>query len=61
MKEGDYSRYNLIGTNCGKCMKDRKIIVREPRFPIEGEYTLDHTGELVVYKDGEWIAAGHET
>jgi len=38
----------------------RKIIVREPRFPIEGEYTLDHTGELVVYKNGEWMAAGHE-
>lgn len=24
VKEGDYARYNLIGTNCGKCLSDKK-------------------------------------
>jgi len=66
VKEGDYARYNLIGTNCGKCMSDKKRIdlgppiVREPRFPVEGEYTLDAFGELVVFKNGAWEEAGHE-
>jgi len=36
----------------------RKIIVREPRFPIEGEYTLDAEANLVVYKDGKWQDSG---
>lgn len=31
------------------------ILVREPQLPIEGEYTLDNFGNLVVFKDGKWI------
>ena len=31
-----------------------KIKVREPQNPIEGEYTLDQYGEVVVFKNGTW-------
>ena len=24
VREGDYTRYNLIGTSCGKCINDKK-------------------------------------
>ena len=24
VREGDYARYNLIGTTCGKCLSDKK-------------------------------------
>jgi len=59
VKEGDYARYNLVGTKCGQCMK-KKIITRGPMFPVEGEYTLDAFGELVVFKNGEWEEAGRD-
>lgn len=33
------------------------IVVREPQNPVEGEYSLDQHGELVVFKNGEWRRA----
>ena len=30
------------------------MIVREPQNPIEGEYSLDQFGEVVVFKNGKW-------
>ena len=30
------------------------MIVKEPRCPTEGEYSLDETGEVVVYRSGQW-------
>ena len=31
------------------------ILVREPQHPTEGEYTLDNFGNLVLFKDGQWV------
>jgi len=31
------------------------ILVREPQVPVEGEYTLDNLGNLVVFKEGRWV------
>jgi len=28
--------------------------VKEPQHPVEGEYSLDQHGELVVFKNGKW-------
>ena len=28
--------------------------VKEPQHPVEGEYSLDQFGELVVFKNGKW-------
>jgi hypothetical protein len=33
------------------------IKVKEPQFPQEGEYTLDTSGNLVQYVNGQWIKA----
>tara|TARA_B100001105_G_C22286226_1_gene397551 strand:+ start:54 stop:236 length:183 start_codon:yes stop_codon:yes gene_type:complete len=60
MRTSSFSQLTLDKHTKRELNMSRKIIVREPRFPIEGEYTLDHSGKLVVYKDGEWVAAGHE-
>jgi hypothetical protein len=35
--------------------KDTNILVREPQNPVEGEYTLDNFGNLVVFKEGRWV------
>jgi|TARA_R110001606_G_scaffold387210_3_gene551705 hypothetical protein len=34
------------------------IKVKEPQNPVDGEFTLDQYGELVQYKNGEWIKNG---
>ena len=33
----------------------KNIKVREPQNPVEGEYTLDNFGNLVVFKKGKWV------
>ena len=35
--------------------KNRDIKVKEVSNPIEGEYTLDNFGNLVVFRQGKWI------
>lgn len=39
-------------------MQNDKPQVKEPQNPAEGEFSLDIYGELVVYKNGEWIKYG---
>ena len=34
-----------------------EIRVKEPQNPVEGEYSLDQYGELVVFRNGEWHRA----
>lgn len=34
-----------------------EIKVKEINDPKEGEFTLDQYGELVQYKNGEWVKA----
>jgi len=31
------------------------IKVKEVSNPVEGEFTLSQTGELVQYKNGKWV------
>ena len=32
-----------------------QVRVKEISNPVEGEYTLDQLGRLVVYENGQWI------
>jgi|TARA_R110001606_G_scaffold376007_4_gene534491 hypothetical protein len=32
-----------------------KINVKEPQNPVEGEHSLDQYGEVVVFRNGEWL------
>ena len=34
-----------------------QVRVKEINNPVEGEYTLDQLGRLVVYKNGKWVIA----
>ena len=36
-------------------MKVNKTFIKEVSNPVEGQYTLDNLGNLVVYKSGNWI------
>ena len=35
-----------------------EIKVKEPLHPVEGEFSLDQYGEVVQFKNGEWISNG---
>jgi hypothetical protein len=44
----------IIGTMTGLT---EQVKVKEISNPVEGEYTLDNLGRLVVYRNGQWILA----
>jgi len=31
------------------------MIIKEPRHPEEGEYSISTLGVLVVFRDGRWV------
>jgi len=44
----------IIGTMTGST---EQVKVKEISNPVEGEYTLDNLGRLVVYRNGQWVLA----
>jgi len=44
----------IIGTMTGST---EQVKVKEISNPVEGEYTLDQFGRLVVYRNGKWVIA----
>lgn len=34
------------------------IYVKEPKHPVEGEFSLDQFGSVVVFKNGKWVKNG---
>ena len=42
-------------------MQINKIKVKEVPNPVEGEYTLDNLGNLVVFKNGFWVDVSNLT
>jgi hypothetical protein len=34
------------------------VAVKEPQYPVNGEFTLDDLGNLVIFVNGSWTHVG---